>query len=111
MSKEELQLAALVAQERGIPLDDIISSTVQRANAIKAERSSSDGKYTVLCVDKYDHDHSIYGRFDTEEEALKIAREQTDKAKSFATDHSIATVYLAYDPNGEYLGGDTWVKE
>ena len=28
-----------------------------------------------------------------------------------ATDSSVATVYYAYDPDGNYLGGDTWYDE
>ena len=82
---------------------------VQRSiERVAKRRKSSKGKYKVIGVDKFDGGDWVEGEYDTPEEALRVAREKTSEAKRFATDSSIATVYYAYDPDGRYLGGDTW---
>ena len=47
----------------------------------------------------------------TEGDTLDEARKMTTEAMELASDASIATVYHAYDPDGNYLGGDTWDNE
>jgi len=72
---------------------------------------SSEGKCKVIGVDKFYNKDWIEGEYSTPEEALEVARRLTAEAKPFATHHSVAKVYYAYDPDGNYLGGDTWVEE
>ena len=38
--------------------------------------------------------------------AIKKAREMTRNASKDASDPSVATVFYAYDENGNYLGGE-----
>ena len=68
----------------------------------------ADGKCFVIGLDKFDYEDYWQGSYTTPEEALKVAREKTTNAMKLASDASIATVYYAYTPKGEYLGGDTW---
>lgn len=72
---------------------------------------SPEGKCKVIGIDQFDGEDWVQGEYDTPEEALRVARKKTDAAKSSASDHSIATLYLAYGPDGNYLGGDTWIEE
>ena len=44
--------------------------------------------------------------FDDREEAIRKAREMTRNASKDASDPSVATVFYAYDENGNYLGGE-----
>ena len=74
---------------------------------------NSEGKYKVLGIDKFcspldENANWVEGEYDTPEEAVRVAEGKTTEAKRFANDNSMATVYYAYDPNGNYLGGDTW---
>ena len=77
------------------------------ANKIK----SNSGKFKVLGIDKFDREDWIHGEYNSAEEALEEARKMTKKAMKKASNSSIATVYYAYNPNGEYLGGDIWNNE
>jgi hypothetical protein len=43
---------------------------------------------------------------DNREEAVKKAREMTKNASKDVDHPSVATVFYAYDENGEYLGGE-----
>jgi len=74
-------------------------------------RKSPEGKCKVIGVDKFDGEDWVEGEYDTPEEALKEARRLTEEAKPLASHHNVATVYYAYDRDGNYLGGDTWVDE
>jgi hypothetical protein len=65
----------------------------------------------VFGVDKFDYEEFPVGLYQSAAKALEVAREKTNGARGWASDHSIATVYYAYGPHGEYLGGDTWVGE
>lgn len=40
-----------------------------------------------------------------------MARRLTEEERPLASDHSVAKVFYAYGPDGNYLGGDTWVGE
>ena len=71
-------------------------------------RKSPNGRFRVLGVDKFSVEDWVAGEFDTAEEALGFARKKSEEARPCASDHSIATIYYAYDPDGNYLGGDTW---
>ena len=61
------------------------------------ELKPSKGKFRIIGIDKFE----IPG-----EEAVKKAREMTRNASKDATDPSVATVFYAYDENGNYLGGE-----
>lgn len=69
------------------------------------------GRYKVIGVDKFDGEDFEAGCYDSAEEALKVAREKTRESIANASDHSVATVYYAYAPDGKYIGGDAWVGE
>ena len=73
-------------------------------------RISPEGKCRVLGVDKFSHEDWVSDEFDTPEEALDYARKKSIEAKPSASDHSIATIFYAYDSEGNYLGGDVWVE-
>ena len=75
------------------------------------ERKAPPGKFRVLGIDKFSHEHWIVGDYATAEEALRVARQRTRQESEFATSKSIATVYYAYDDQGKYLGGDTYAGE
>jgi|SRR3989344_5720658 len=88
-----------------------IERTLENVKRVKNLTSSDSGKYTILCIDKFDGEDFVYGHRDTEEEALNLARDLTRKAMSSSSDASVATVFYAYDPKGNYLGGDVWNNE
>jgi len=67
------------------------------------DRLAPKGKYRILCVDKFDHEHSIYGDYNSSEEALLIAKRKTENAAGSSSDSSIATVYYVYDDQGNYI--------
>jgi hypothetical protein len=93
---------------------DMIETTSRNYSRVQNLVKNQDGKFRVLGVDKFSSEDWIEGEYDTAEEAIVVARQKTDEAKKncFGDNaYSIATVYLAYNPNGGYIGGDTWVKE
>lgn len=69
------------------------------------------GRYKVIGVDKFSDEDFELGCYDSAEEALAAAREKTHESMKDASDHSVATVYYAYAPDGKYIGGDAWVGE
>jgi hypothetical protein len=92
-------------------LEDEVKGMMSGIRKIRDKRKSDDGKYTVIGVDKFDYSDWVEGKYDTPEEAVKIAREKTKEAIPYASSSSIATKYYAYDPSGKYLGGDTWEEK
>ena len=74
-------------------------------------RKSEQGKYKVIGIDKFDGENWVHGHYTSAEKALSEARRLTKEAASLASDSTIATVFYAYAPNGNYLGGDTWAEE
>jgi len=78
---------------------------------VEAMKKSDSGKFKVIGIDKFDRHDWIHGEYDTAEKALEEARRKTKKSMESANNSSIATVYYAYDPQGRYLGGDTWKNE
>lgn len=111
ISKDDAKVAAALSRESGVPLDDILHGAIERIKQAHEKRKSDSGKFRILCVDKYDSTDFVYGEYPSAEEALKEARRLTEQSRPLSTDHSIATVFLAYDPSGNYIGGDTWVGE
>jgi hypothetical protein len=74
-------------------------------------RQSTKGKFKVICIDKFDNVSFVCGEFDTAEEALSFAQDQTEEAMKYVNEPQSATVYCAYDPKGRYLGGDIWLDD
>lgn len=82
----------------------------ERIKHVHEMRNSNNGKYRVIGLDQFDYEDWIHGEYDTAEEAIETAEKLTEKARPYATDHSIATLYYAYDPDGKYIGGGHWKK-
>lgn len=82
-------------------------------NLVRIEdlRRSDNGKYRVIGVDKFDSQDFLLGEYDSAKDALRVAREKTRESMDYASDHSVATVFYAYSPDGRYLGGDSWKGE
>ena len=74
-------------------------------------RKSDSGMYKVLGSDKLDGSDWIHRCYNVAEEALQEARKMTKEAMNSSSAYIAATVYYAFDPQGNYLGGDTWHKE
>jgi len=89
---------------------EMIEAKVRNFERVEKLRKSAKGKFKVLGIDKFSHDDWVEGEYDSAEEALRVARTKTNEAKKNCFGDggdSIATVYYAYDPEGNYLGGDT----
>ena len=111
LPKDYLKIAAAVSRESGAPLDDILHSAIAKREEVQGKTTNDDGKYTVLCLDKFEGEDFVYNTYASAETALSDARRLTDEAKRSASHHSVATVFLAYNPQGGYIGGDTWVGD
>lgn len=109
--KRIVDLAGKVAKELGVTTNIVMADLETRVRDARQKRISDSGKCRVLGIDKYSNEDWVHGEFNTPDEALREARELTTESKPLASDHSIATVYLAYDPQGNYLGGDVWIGE
>ena len=110
LPKDALIAAGKWSGESGIPLDDILQAHHAKVARVAAMTRSDAGKYTVLGIDRFDCTDWIQKRYATADEALREARRLTDEAP-LSSGASIATVYYAYDPSGNYIGGDTWKGE
>lgn len=108
---DALKIAGALSRESNVPLDDILHDHHVKAVKVAKKRKSDLGKFKVLGIDKFDLTDWIHGEYDTAQEALREARKMTKEAMELASDSSIATVYYAYDPQGNYLGGNTWKGE
>jgi hypothetical protein len=102
------ELARREVKERNL---EYIANALDNPEQSRRMRASGKGLYTVLWSDKFDYSSGVEGRYKTAEEALRVARKKSKDAMKSASGHGIATVYLAYDPEGKYIGGDTWVGE
>ncbi len=89
-------------------LKEEIGRMIENYERAEEMRKGNEGKFKVIGVDKFSYEDFSAGEYDTAAEAITAAEEMTNEAKNHCTDSSIATVYYAYDPNGRYLGGDTW---
>ena len=72
------------------------------------------GKFRIIGIEKFENPgegHWVVEDLDNREEAIKRAREMTRNASKDSDHPSVATVFYAYDENGEYLGGDLHYKE
>ena len=105
---EEINL--VVPEEEAITREQI-ESAKENIERIAKMVKSPEGKYKVIGVNKFSGADWVEGKYDTPEEALGVARRLTEEKRPLATSHKIAIVYYAYDPDGNYLGGDTWVGE
>lgn len=101
-----LRLAKLVANERGVPVDDLLKELEAKIERTSELRKSRTGKYSVIGLDKFDNEDWVHGEYDTAKEAVEEARKRTKEERRYASDSSVATVYYAYDPSGRYLGGE-----
>lgn len=109
-SGRAMDLAKRVSRESGTSVDALLKGLEANRQRV-AKMTSGSGKYTVLGIDKFDGTDWLCGRYDTAEEALREARRLTREAMPSASSANIATVYYAYDTDGNYLGGDTWCGE
>lgn len=87
------------------------SERIKEGGNKKNKTKKPEGRYKVIGVDKFSDEDFELGCYDSAEEALKVAREKTRESMGHASDHSVATVYYVYAPDGKYLGGDAWVGE
>jgi len=86
-------------------MDADLAAKIRRVGKL---RQTGDGRCRVLGIDRYSGEDWIAGTFDSPAEALQAARSESRRSISNATDASVSTVYYAYDPEGNYLGGDVW---
>jgi len=105
------ELLEALQKEDGISPAERVKALLGKKEELKGRLVNDEGEFRVLGTDRFDGSDWLAGSFKTAEEAIEFARKRTDQAKSSATDSSIATVYYAYDPEGKYLGGDTWERE
>ena len=105
----------LLGEARG--MQELITSKPYKRRLNKERKrirkltTSESGKYKVIGIDKFDGEDFPVGEYNTAEEALKVARKKTKDAMKDASGPNIATMFYAYDPKGNYLGGDVWNKE
>ena len=85
-----------------------IQTTIRNMERVAAMVKSPNGKCKVIGVDKFDYSDWVEAECNTPEEAIRLAEKLTTEAKKHATSEDIATVYYAYDPEGNYIGGNTW---
>lgn len=62
----------------------------------------SEGKYVVMGIDKSWGSDWVKGSYNTPDEAIRVAEENSNSAIRTLSD----IVYHAYSPRGDYLGGD-----
>lgn len=102
------------AEELGVDPSILEAESRARRQSITDVTVTADGSFTVLGIDRFDDEHWIHQRYrgsNAHEEALFEARRLTAEGMKRATAASVAVVYYAYDPRGNYLGGDTWKRE
>lgn len=109
--KKTRKLVKEVAKESGVSSEKFKSKMNKEKRRVSEMRKNDSGKYKVIGIDKFDRSDWVHGEYNTSEKALQEARRMTNKAMKDADSSSIATVYYAYDPQGGYLGGDTWNNE
>ena len=86
----------------------MVDATIKNMERVAEMVKSPEGKCKVIGIDKFDGSDWVQDECDTPEEAIQLAEKLTTEAKRSATGESIATVYYAYDPQGNYIGGNTW---
>ncbi len=105
------ELVNSAASDMGISSEELIFRVEKERERVAQLRKSCSGKYKVIGVDKFSNEDWEWGEYDTPEEALFEAQKKTIEGMGSASDRSVATIYYAYNPEGEYIGGDIWVGE
>ena len=117
LSREDVGYVAIrnaLAEELGVKPSDLEAEAQARRDSVTNLIVNSEGAYTILGIDRFDNEHWVHEKYrgsDAKNKALFEARKLTKEGMRNATDASVATVYYAYDPQGNYLGGDTYNKE
>ena len=107
MGEQDINISRIieeVSKETQTTPTDIVNNVFNNRNRIQEMLHNEQGKFRVLGIDKFDNEDWVAGEFDTPEDALGFAYRMTEAEKPFASDESVATVYYAYSPQGEYLG-------
>ena len=97
-----------MADELGVTLESLKETLEKNISRSKILRISPDGMYRVIGVDKFTSTDWLEEEYETAQEAVTAACYMTRECMHCATDASVATVYYAYDPEGNYLGGNVW---
>ena len=103
-----------LAEELGIHPSVLEAESRAKRQSITDLTVNADGRYTVLAIDRFAGEHWVHNSYrgsNARGQALSEARELTREGMKSATNASVASVYYAYDSQGNYLGGDTWKKE
>jgi len=89
-----------------IRMKDLIS----RIDEVYKMRKSEKGKYKVIGVDRFDDSDWVHREYSSAKEAIKEAQKLSKECMNNASDESVATVFYAYAPNGDYIGGGHWSR-
>lgn len=60
-------------------------------------------KFRIICIDKFEppgEGHSVWGDYDSLEEAIAVAKAETLTASKETSSENIATVFYVYDDKG-----------
>ena len=110
--EQTVAVAKAVAAEGGLSAEELLKQLDEKGKKTMEMRKSADGKYKVIGVDFFSGEDWVQGEYKTPEKALGIAKKKTKEAMKNASSASVATVYYAYGPDGNYLGGDEcWNKK
>lgn len=85
-----------------------IRAVIKNVERVAEMVKSPSGKCKVIGIDKFDYSDWVKAECDTPEEAIGLAERLTTEAKRSAISEDRAKVYYAYDPAGNYIGGNTW---
>ena len=110
IDSEGKKLLKAVAEENNAKPREFLEAMKKKREHVRRMTTSKNGKYKVICVDKFSNEDCLVAEFTDPITAVEFAEQQTKDAMKDTTDASIATVYYAYTPSGEYLGGDAWEK-
>lgn len=106
-----LEVADDVAREQGTTRKDLLDNLSKKVKEVRNICKASPGKYRIVMIDRFDNQESIYSEKDDRDAAVSEAKYLTEDGKRYTDDSSMATVFYAYDDQGNYLGGDTWNEE
>jgi len=106
--REEVVNLNIAAPEGEFITKEMVEAAERNIERVAKMVKSPEGKCKVIGIDKFDYSDWAQDECDTPEEAIKLAEELTTEGKKHATSEDIATVYYAYDPDGNYIGGNTW---
>ena len=106
--RDIIRLARQLGAEQCIDPSYLLAERMIERERVINLRRSGNGKCRVLGIDRYSHEDWIHGDYDKPEQAVAEAERLTREGMDSASDASIETVFYAYDPEGNYLGGDVW---